>query len=103
MIKSAQNVIGSVMCCPGCFSLYRASAVRDILANYAGPTQSAFDVFIKDTGSNEKIACMSAAGMAAQNPNHDVQCLSIVSREFSVPSTSAGYTVGPDPTHEPVL
>ena len=50
MIKSAQNVIGSVMCCPGCFSLYRASAVRDIMVNYAGPTESAFDVFIKDTG-----------------------------------------------------
>ena len=50
MIKSAQNVIGSVMCCPGCFSLYRASAVRDIMENYAGPTESAFDVFIKDTG-----------------------------------------------------
>ena len=50
MIKSAQNVIGSVMCCPGCFSLYRAGAVRDVLAYYAGPTSSSFDVFIKDTG-----------------------------------------------------
>ena len=55
MIKSAQNVIGSVMCCPGCFSLYRASAVRDVMANYAGPTQSPFDVFIKDTGKH--ISC----------------------------------------------
>jgi chitin synthase len=50
MIKSAQNVIGSVMCCPGCFSLYRAGAVRDIIAYYAGPTQHPFDVFVKDTG-----------------------------------------------------
>ncbi|ELT92981.1 hypothetical protein CAPTEDRAFT_26654, partial [Capitella teleta] len=34
MIKSAQNVIGSVMCCPGCFSLYRVSAIREVMAQY---------------------------------------------------------------------
>ena len=50
MTKSAQNVIGSVMCCPGCFSLYRASAVRNILPYYAVPTEQSFDVFVKDTG-----------------------------------------------------
>ena len=53
MIKSAQNVIGSVMCCPGCFSLYRAEAVRDVLTNYASPTDKPFDVFIKDAGMCE--------------------------------------------------
>nr|AHX26703.1 chitin synthase [Owenia fusiformis] len=52
MIKSSQNVVGSVMCCPGCFSLYRASAIRDIISNYAGPTDESFDVFIKDTGED---------------------------------------------------
>ncbi|XP_013417859.1 uncharacterized protein LOC106178970 [Lingula anatina] len=52
MIKSSQNVIGSVMCCPGCFSLYRASAVRDVIPHYAGPTEQPFDVFIKDTGED---------------------------------------------------
>ena len=51
MIKSAQNVIGSVMCCPGCFSLYRVGAIRDVMEHYAGPTSQPFDVFIKDTGN----------------------------------------------------
>ncbi len=59
MIKSAQNVIGSVMCCPGCFSLYRAAAVRDVMANYAGPTTKPFDVFVKDTGKYLKAQLIS--------------------------------------------
>lgn len=50
MIKSAQNVIGSVMCCPGCFSLYRASAINDVVGKYSEPTTRAGDVFTKDTG-----------------------------------------------------
>ena len=58
MIKSAQNVIGSVMCCPGCFSLYRAEAVRDVLMNYASPTDRPFDVFIKDAGIPHIMYCI---------------------------------------------
>ena len=50
MIKSAQNVIGSVMCCPGCFSLYRASAIRQVMDKYATPTRTPFTVYVKDTG-----------------------------------------------------
>ena len=50
MIKSAQNVIGSVMCCPGCFSLYRAEAIDHVVSLYSEPTTRAGDVFTKDTG-----------------------------------------------------
>ena len=50
MIKNAQNVIGSVMCCPGCFSLYRASAIRQVMDKYVTPTRTPFTVYIKDTG-----------------------------------------------------
>ncbi|KAK7496323.1 hypothetical protein BaRGS_00012488, partial [Batillaria attramentaria] len=52
MIKSAQNVIGSVMCCPGCFSLYRAEAIDDVVQTYSEPTTRAGDVFTKDTGED---------------------------------------------------
>ncbi|XP_076437985.1 uncharacterized protein LOC143277129 [Babylonia areolata] len=52
MIKSAQNVIGSVMCCPGCFSLYRAQAIQDVLQPYSQPTARAWEVFTKDTGED---------------------------------------------------
>lgn len=50
MIKSAQNIIGSVMCCPGCFSLYRVNALKEVVTDYGRPTENASDVFTKDTG-----------------------------------------------------
>ena len=43
-------MIGSVMCCPGCFSLYRFDAVRDVLETYSEPTNSMEDIFTKDNG-----------------------------------------------------
>ncbi|ESP04301.1 hypothetical protein LOTGIDRAFT_136430 [Lottia gigantea] len=52
MIKSAQNIIGSVMCCPGCFSLYRVKALAGVMSLYSEPTLEAGDVFTKDTGED---------------------------------------------------
>ncbi|XP_069101066.1 uncharacterized protein [Argopecten irradians] len=52
MMKSSQNVIGSVMCCPGCFSLFRFEALSDILQTYESPTESVMDVFTKDNGED---------------------------------------------------
>ncbi|KAK3102653.1 hypothetical protein FSP39_012917 [Pinctada imbricata] len=52
MIKSAQNVIGSVMCCPGCFSLYRFDAIRDVIDTYSEPTTTMEDIFTKDNGED---------------------------------------------------
>ncbi|XP_048755154.2 uncharacterized protein LOC125666075 [Ostrea edulis] len=52
MIKSAQNIIGSVMCCPGCFSLFRLEAINDVIEKFAEPTQSIMDVFTKDSGED---------------------------------------------------
>lgn len=52
MIKSAQNIIGSVMCCPGCFSLYRVNAIKELLQTYSQPSVEPYDVFIKDTGED---------------------------------------------------
>ncbi|KAJ8313553.1 LOW QUALITY PROTEIN: hypothetical protein KUTeg_008114 [Tegillarca granosa] len=52
MIKSAQNIIGSVMCCPGCLSLYRFQAVKDVLQTYSESTQTMEDVFTKDNGED---------------------------------------------------
>lgn len=51
MSKSAQNIIGSVMCCPGCFSLYRFEALHDCIDTYSMPTSSASEVLTKDNGT----------------------------------------------------
>jgi chitin synthase len=50
MMKSSQSVLGSLTCCPGCFSVYRASAVAPVLQEYSSSTTDAVDVFYKDTG-----------------------------------------------------
>lgn len=61
MSKSAQNIIGSVMCCPGCFSLYRFEALHDCIDTYSMPTSSALEVLTKDNGtlSSKKIMTKS--------------------------------------------
>ena len=61
MIKNAQNMIGSVSCCPGCFSLYRASALRDVMDSYASPTTTPWHVYVKDTGLYLHACWFSAA------------------------------------------
>ncbi|CAI9728096.1 Hypothetical predicted protein [Octopus vulgaris] len=58
MIKTAQNVIGSVMCCPGCFSLYRTTAIQQVLTEYTKPTKSPFAVYVKDTGEDRWMATL---------------------------------------------
>ena len=50
MIKSSQNIIGSVMCCPGCFSMFRFQALRDVFDTFSEPTNKVEDVFTKDNG-----------------------------------------------------
>ena len=43
-------MLGSVLCSPGCFSLYRCQAVRDVLPTYATGVDHAFDFLTKDMG-----------------------------------------------------
>ncbi|XP_019640572.1 PREDICTED: uncharacterized protein LOC109482332 [Branchiostoma belcheri] len=50
--KAANNVLGTVLCCPGCFSVYRAKAVRDGLAEYSTHVTKANEFLIKDMGED---------------------------------------------------
>ncbi|KAL5019917.1 hypothetical protein ScPMuIL_002809 [Solemya velum] len=50
--KAAEHILGSVLCAPGCFSVYRCKALRDILPIYATNVQHAFDFLIKDMGED---------------------------------------------------
>ena len=44
-------MFGSVLCSPGCFSVYRATALRDVLGTYATEINSAMDFLTKDMGN----------------------------------------------------
>ncbi|XP_053391052.1 chitin synthase chs-2-like [Mercenaria mercenaria] len=50
--KAAEHVIGSVLCSPGCFSVYRCKALREILPAYASDVEHAFDFLTKDMGED---------------------------------------------------
>ena len=43
-------MLGSVLCSPGCFSLYRCQAVREVLPTYATSVDHAFEFLTKDMG-----------------------------------------------------
>ena len=50
--KSAEHVMGCVLCCPGCFSVFRASAIADVLETYQSSVTSASEFLTKDMGED---------------------------------------------------
>lgn len=49
-MKVANDVLGSVLCSPGCFSVYRAAALRDVLPIYSSKVNNSADFLTKDMG-----------------------------------------------------
>nr|AHX26702.1 chitin synthase [Leucosolenia complicata] len=50
--KTAEHVIGSVMCCPGCFSVFRCKALKTVLHVYATKVEQATEFLTKDMGED---------------------------------------------------
>ncbi|XP_052223121.1 chitin synthase chs-2-like [Dreissena polymorpha] len=50
--KAAEHVIGTVLCSPGCFSIYRCDAIQDVLPAYATDVKHAYDFLTKDMGED---------------------------------------------------
>lgn len=50
--KAAEHVLGSVMCCPGCFSMFRVQALRTVLATYRSDVEEASQFLKKDMGED---------------------------------------------------
>ena len=50
--KAAEHVLGSVLCCPGCFSAFRVSALEDVLDIYSSSVENGFDFLTKDMGED---------------------------------------------------
>ena len=45
-------MLGTVLCSPGCFAIYRASALVDVLPEYASQVEEAFEFLCKDMGED---------------------------------------------------
>ncbi|CAG2241376.1 CHS1 [Mytilus edulis] len=50
--KAAEHVLGSVLCAPGCFSVYRVRALRDIIPTYASNVEKGLEFLTKDMGED---------------------------------------------------
>ncbi|CAH1233179.1 MFGE8 [Branchiostoma lanceolatum] len=56
--KVANSVLGTVLCCPGCFSVYRCKAVRDTLATYASTVSKGEEFLTKDMGEDRWLCAL---------------------------------------------
>eukprot|EP00049_Salpingoeca_infusionum_P015280 m.294610 g.294610 ORF g.294610 m.294610 type:complete len:1754 (-) comp15849_c2_seq1:361-5622(-) len=50
--KVAEHVLGTVLCCPGCFSMYRVDSLRNVVQEYASHVDKPFQFLIKDMGED---------------------------------------------------
>ena len=50
--KSTEHILGSVLCSPGCFSMFRCSALKDCLKTYSSEVTSAMEFLMKDMGED---------------------------------------------------
>ena len=50
--KPAEHILGCVLCCPGCFSVFRCSALKDVLEEYSSDVTGGFEFLIKDMGED---------------------------------------------------
>ena len=52
LIKPAEHLFGSVLCCPGCFSMFRCRALEGVLKEYSSEVETAGDFLTKDMGED---------------------------------------------------
>lgn len=50
--KGGEHILGSVLCCPGCFSMFRCSALKDCYQIYSSEVENAIEFLTKDMGED---------------------------------------------------
>ena len=61
--KPAEHILGCVLCCPGCFSIFRCSALKDCLKTYSEEVTGAFDFLTKDMGEDRWLCTLLIKNM----------------------------------------
>lgn len=51
-LKPAEHILGCVLCCPGCFSVFRCKALMDTLEEYSSEVSGASEFLTKDMGED---------------------------------------------------
>ena len=50
--KPAEHILGCVLCCPGCFSIFRCSALKEAIEEYSTDVTTAMEFLTKDMGED---------------------------------------------------
>lgn len=61
-------MLGSVLCSPGCFSVYRAAALRDVLPIYSSKVNNSTDFLTKDMGKLRSVGGRGSMSLCGENP-----------------------------------
>ena len=83
LFQTANDVYGSVLCSPGCFSVYRARAIRDVLPLYASGVDCAMDFLMKDMGketvahSEKKLSLVNVYYLFCKDIACTINCLKL--------------------------
>ena len=56
--KAAEDIMGTVLCCPGCFSVFLCSALKQVLEEYSTEVKSAKEFLIKDMGEDRWLSTL---------------------------------------------
>lgn len=90
--KTAEHVLGTVLCCPGCFSLYRIDALRDCLSTYATSVTEAFDFLTKDMGEDRWLCTLMVMKVQSYFCSHRTHAHTCAHKQQSI---SHGFDVYP--------
>ena len=50
--KSTEDIMGCVLCCPGCFSMFRCSAIKKVLPEYSKPATNGNEFLMRNMGED---------------------------------------------------
>ena len=52
MIQASNDTLGTDLCCSGCFTMYRATMLKEVLKDYAAQANNAQDFLMIDMGED---------------------------------------------------
>jgi hypothetical protein len=67
--QASEHVLGTVLCAPGCFSVYRLKAINDVLSLYATNVEKAEEFLTKDMGEDRWLCTLLVKSLSTSLEN----------------------------------
>ena len=63
MLQASNDLLGTELCCSGCFTMYRASMLKKVLKEYAALANNARDFLMIDMGEDLWLSTLLVGGI----------------------------------------